>query len=62
MAQTALGYFSSVQDAAQALVHYEADVLPDPAWQDIYRRMQPVFEKIYHHSQAMYNDLDALNL
>ncbi len=62
MAQTALGYFSSVQDAAQALVHFEADVLPDPAWQDIYRRMQPVFEKIYQHSQAMYNDLDALNL
>lgn len=62
MAQTALGHFSSVQQAAQALVQYEADVLPDPRWQDMYRRMQPVFEKLYVHSQAMYNDLDGLAL
>ncbi|KAB7619386.1 pentose kinase, partial [Verminephrobacter sp. Larva24] len=60
MAQTALGRFSSVQDAAQALVKYQADMLPDPRWQDIYRRMQPVFEKLLVHAQAMYDDLDTL--
>lgn len=62
MAQTALGYFSSLQEAAEALVRYEADVLPEPQWRDVYSRMQPVFEKLYVHSQAMYNDLDHLAL
>src|SRR6218665_3068540 len=60
MAQTALGHFSSVQDAAQALVKYQADMLPDPRWQDIYRRIQPVFEKPLVPAQAMYDDPDPL--
>ncbi|CDG83340.1 hypothetical protein GJA_2709 [Janthinobacterium agaricidamnosum NBRC 102515 = DSM 9628] len=35
-------------------------MLPDAQWAATYARMQPVFEKLYRHSQAMYNDLDHL--
>ena len=60
MAAAASGRYSSVQQAASALVAYEQEILPDPRWQDIYARTQPVFEKLYLHSQALYDDLDEL--
>jgi xylulokinase len=60
MALTALGHHGDVASAADALIRYEADVLPDPAWAERYGRMQPVFDRIYRHSQALYDDLDQL--
>ena len=36
------------------------EVGPDPAWAQTYARMQPTFDRLYAHSQALYDDLDAL--
>jgi len=60
MAAAATGRYASVQQAASAMVAFEREIAPDPHWQDVYARTQPVFEKLYAHSQAMYDDLDAL--
>lgn len=60
MAAVAGGRYSTLQDAAQTLVAYDKEIAPDPRWADTYARMQPVFEKLYLHSQAMYDDLDKL--
>ena len=60
MAATASGRFSRPEDAASAFVTYADEVLPDPAWRDVYRPMQAVFDKLYRHSQALYDDLDGL--
>lgn len=60
MAATAAGRFSKVEDAAEAYVAYGAEITPDPAWSDVYRPMQAFFEKLYTHSQSLYDDLDGL--
>ena len=60
LAQTAMGRHPSLQAAVAAMVGYAAEVMPDPAWSETYGRMQPVFDRLYHHSQALYDDLDAL--
>ena len=44
------------------MVRSADEIAPDPAWSDIYGRMQPVFDRLYTHSQALYDDLDALSL
>ncbi|MGS0743523.1 xylulokinase [Glaciimonas sp. GG7] len=61
LAATASGRYANLQAAADALVAYEKEILPDPRWAATYARMLPVFEKLYLHSQAMYDDLDGLN-
>ena len=48
------------RDAITAYVRYETRWRPDPAWAETYARMQPVFDRLYFHSQALYDDLDAL--
>jgi xylulokinase len=60
MAATAIGRFASVEDAADAYVSYAEEIAPDPRWADIYRPMQAFFEKLYQHSQSLYDDLDRL--
>ena len=60
MAATGAGHFGRVEAAAKKFVSYGDEILPDPRWADIYARMQPVFDKIYHHSQALYDEIDAL--
>jgi xylulokinase len=60
MAATATGQFSDLQAAADAYVTYDEEIRPDPAWADIYRPMQSFFEKLYQHSQALYDGLDRL--
>ncbi len=60
LAATAEGRFSDVRQGAEAFVRYLPKVIPEPAWVETYARMQPVFEKLYRHSQAMYDDLDRL--
>jgi xylulokinase len=56
----AAGRFSSVEQAVAAFVRYEKEIVPDPAWQEVYRRMQPIFDRLYFASQSFYDDLDAL--
>ena len=60
VAATADGRFSNLEDAIAAYVRHVNEVHPDPAWVETYARMQPVFDKLYVHSQALYDDLDAL--
>jgi xylulokinase len=60
MAATATGRFTNVADAADALVSYSQEIEPDPRWVEIYRPMQDFFQKLYTHSQDLYDDLDRL--
>ncbi|PLK68830.1 pentose kinase [Rhizobium sp. TH135] len=60
MAAAAIGHHSSVGKAAEAYVRYDREVLPVPEWVEIYRPMQAFFEKLYQHSQSLYDDLDRL--
>ncbi len=60
MVQTATGRFADLDEAAGALVRYGAEILPDPVWADTYRRMQPLFDRLYYNAQTFYADLDAL--
>jgi xylulokinase len=60
LAAAAEGRFASPEEAAEASVRYEREILPDPAWADVYARMQPVFERVYSHSQPLYDELDRL--
>ena len=60
LAATAVGRFARLEDAVQAYVRHVDEVKPDPGWVEAYARMQPVFDRLYTHSQALYDDLDAL--
>ena len=60
LAATATGRFSRVEDAIARYVRYAEEIAPDPAWQEVYHRMQPVFDRLYAHSQALYDDLDRI--
>jgi xylulokinase len=60
LAAAALGEHSSPEAAADSLVKFEDEVLPDPAWRDRYEAMAPIFERLYVHSQGFYDDLDRL--
>jgi xylulokinase len=60
MAATAAGWFTRIEDAVASYVHYVEEISPDPAWAQTYARMQPIFDRLYAHSQALYDDLDAL--
>ena len=60
LAQTAMGRHRSLLEAADAIVQTSAEVMPDPAWADLYSRMQPVFDRLYVQSQSFYDDLDKL--
>ena len=59
MAATAVGRFSRIR-TRRLYVRYIDEIIPDPEWSDIYARMQPIFDRLYAHSQALYDDLDAL--
>lgn len=60
LAAAALGEFPSPEAAADALVRFQDEILPDPAWQERYDAMAPIFDRLYRHSQAFYDDLDRL--
>ena len=61
MAATATGRYSNLQNAVDAYVSYGEEIVPDPAWAETYARMRLLFDRLYSHSQALYDDLDALN-
>lgn len=60
LAATAAGQFSGIQQAVDSFVRYEREVQPDPDWVRRYAGMQPFFDRLYRHSQALYDDLDAV--
>ncbi len=60
LAQTAAGRYRGFGEAVDAMVRFTAEITPEAAWSDTYGRMQPVFDRLYAHSQALYDDLDAL--
>jgi xylulokinase len=60
LAAAAVGHANSPQAAADRFVHYSEEVLPDPAWQAVYHRMQPIFNQLYFNSQTLYDQLDEL--
>ena len=61
MVGTATGLFARLEDAADRMVAIAETIEPDAAWSDRYRRMQPIFDRLYEHSQAFYDDLDSLS-
>lgn len=60
LSATAAGRFASIEDAVASFVRYDAEVLPDPAWAETYRRMQTLFDGLYVAAQDFYDDLDRL--
>jgi xylulokinase len=60
LAAAAMGRFPSVEAAADALVRVQEEILPNPAWQERYDAMAPLFDRLYSHSQSFYDDLDRL--
>jgi xylulokinase len=61
LAATAVGRFSTLDEAAAALVRHSDEIAPDPAWAETYSRMQPLFDRLYAGSQQFYDDLDRIN-
>ena len=61
LGQTAVGRHRSLDAAVAAMVRAAAEIAPDAAWSETYGRMQPVFDRLYAHSQALYDDLDSLS-
>jgi xylulokinase len=60
MAATATGKFTSIHQAIEKYVRYTEEVKPNAKWEASYQRAQPFFNKLYSHSQALYDDLDEL--
>ncbi len=60
MASMATGRFSRIEDAVTAHIRTSDEIMPDPEWRETYQAMQPVFNRIYFNSQAIYDDLDGL--
>ena len=53
-------WFSRIEDAIASYVRYVEEISPDSDWAQTYTKMQPTFDRLYAHSQALYDDLDAL--
>ncbi len=49
-----------LEAAVSRMVRFGAEIDPDPAWVDLYDRMMPIYARLYEHSKAFYDDLDAL--
>jgi xylulokinase len=60
IAQTATGRRASLPAAVAALVAMDDEVRPDPAWAEVYARMQPLFDDLYRNAQPFYDRLDAI--
>lgn len=56
----AAGDVPSVAAAAERMVRFTDEVLPQPAWTEIYDRMMPIYSQLYDNAQAVYADIAAL--
>lgn len=61
MMAVAVGDAPDLQAAVSAMVRYEREVAPNPAWRDRYDRMAPVFEELYERAAPLYDRLDRLD-
>ena len=60
LAGVGAGIFSSLEDAAQRLVRYEAEIQPNPAWSERYKRMGAFFNRVYEQSESYWDEMDQL--
>lgn len=56
----AVGHHNDLQSAANQMVSFEAEILPDPKWVDIYDRMMPVYRKLYDTARTLDADMALL--
>ncbi|MEM0936265.1 MAG: FGGY family carbohydrate kinase [Pseudomonadota bacterium] len=47
MAAAATGTYGSLGEAVGAMVRYGPEIAPDPAWQEVYERMVPIYADLY---------------
>ena len=57
----ALGEHANFEIAAKAMVHYTAEIMPDPEYVELYDKMMPIYARLYEHSKSFYDDLDRLD-
>jgi xylulokinase len=62
MMAVATGDAPALTDAVSRMVTFEREIAPNPAWADRYDRMMPIYERLYIRAQALYDDLDALDV
>jgi len=60
LAGVGAGIFSSLEEAAQRLVRYDAEIWPNPAWSERYERMGAFFNRAYEQSESYWNEMDQL--
>ena len=60
LAGVGAGIFSSLEEAAQRLVRYDAEIQPNPAWSERYERMGAFFNRAYEQSESYWNEMDLL--
>jgi xylulokinase len=54
------GNATDIEAAVQRMVRFQAEIVPDPKWTDIYNRMMPIYVRLYEQSKAFWEDIDAL--
>ncbi len=57
---SATGKKNNIEDAAQSMIRFSEEILPNPHWVDCYNRMMPIYERLYKNAQQFYDDLDKL--
>jgi xylulokinase len=60
LAGVGAGIFDNINDAVQRLVHYDAEIQPDPAWSERYERMASFFNKVYSQSESYWDEMEKL--
>jgi xylulokinase len=60
LAGAGAGIFSSLDDAVQRLVRYDAEIQPNPAWSERYERMGTFFNNVYKQSESYWDEMDRL--
>ena len=60
LAGVGAGIFSSLDDAVQRLVRYDAEIQPNPAWSERYERMGAFFNRVYERSESYWDEMDKL--
>ena len=54
------GDIPDLDAAVDRMVRLGTEIRPDPQIAELYDRMMPIYEQLYEHSKAFYDDLDAL--
>lgn len=57
----ATGASPDMATATKRMVHFDQEVLPDPAWVDTYDKMMPIYSQLCDAAKPIYAALDALD-